>query len=227
MRSTRASSNDESETVQIPRWTLAAIILILIAASGFVTASEGQAAAATRIAAPLLVGLGFFPVAFALSAGRGSALGTAIVITTCCGMFLAIRGSQTAADLPTTVAWATITFGCLLGIVSPLLALGWRATAAAAWLIVAAIACGSLLFARGDLQDSEPILVFNPLVRVMSHGLGFDWLHAGGLYPRVGTHHYTYPDRTAGVLIAALMSGGGLVISGIIALTRRRPVTPR
>lgn len=208
-------------------WVLAALVLLLIAAAGFATSADGPAAVATRVAAPLLVGLGFFPVAFALSAGRGSALGVATVAATCGGVVLAVRASHTAADLPTTIAWVPITFGCLLGIVAPLLMLGWRASAAAVWLIVAALACGSLVLARGDLSDPEPLLVFNPVVRIMIHGLGFDWLHAANMYPRVGTHHYTYPARSAGILTAALISASGLAIGGIIALARRRTAGER
>jgi hypothetical protein len=197
-------------------------LLALVVAAGFIPAGDGSAAAATRVGAPLVAGLGLLPVAFAATKGRGFGLALAIVAATCGGVALAARLSRPDAELSTLIAWVLIAFAAIAGIVAPLLVLGWRATAAVVWLCVAALSCGSILVARG-MTDSvpQPILDYNPLVRIFWHGLGFDWLHSGNVYPKIGTLYYRYPERSDGILVALVVAAGGAVAGAVIALTRR------
>jgi hypothetical protein len=214
--------------VTAAKWLLALLVPVLVAASGFASFEDGRAAGVTRTVLPLVVGLGCFPIAFAMSPGRGSLFGIAIVAATCAGSIFASIATRTATNYATLAGWIGIAFVGFLGLVCPLLALGWRAAAAVLWLGGAAAACGSLaLVDSGADSVPAPLLAFNPIVRVMRHALSeYDWLHAANLYRKVGTLYYSYPGRTDGVLQTAMVAGAGFVIAGIIAFTRRR-ASPR
>jgi hypothetical protein len=209
--------------VTAAKWLLALLVPILVAASGFASLEMGRAAGVTRTVLPLVVGLGCFPIAFALRRGRGAILGIAIVAASCGGSIVAALATRTATNYPTLVAWIVIAFAGFLGIVSPFLALGWRATAAVVWLGLAAVSCGSLaLVEPGASFIPEALLTFNPLIRVMRHALAdYDWLHSANVYRRVGTLYYAYPDRTDGVVVSVISAGAGFMIAGMIALLRR------
>lgn len=207
------------------KWLLALLVPALVAASGFASLEEGRAAGVTRTVLPLVAGLGCFPIAFSMSPGRGAVLGIGIVAATCGGSIVAALATRTAANYPTLVAWIVISFVAFLGLVSPLLALRWRAAAAVIWLAGAAASCGSLALVEKDrAYVPEPLLVFNPLIRVMRHALAdYDWLHAANVYQSVGTLYYAYPERTDGVIVSAISAGAGFMIAGMIALVRRSP----
>jgi hypothetical protein len=205
-----------------------ASLLALVLAATVVPVGEGPAAGAIRVAAPFIAGLGLLPVAFAATRGRAWTLGLAIVAATCGGVLLGTWISKSHADRGTLVAWVLISFGTLFGLVAPLLVLGWRATAAAAWIGLAAVACGSLLLARSGLEAiPEPLLNYNPIVRMFWHGLSFDWLHAANMYPKVGTIYYRYPERSDGILVTLLAGVCGLAASALIAFSRRHRMVQR
>jgi hypothetical protein len=206
------------------RVVLAGLVPALVFGASFLVPGEGSAAKAAAVGAPLLAGLGLFPLVFALKPGPAWALGVAVVLAAGGGVLVAAALRAGDADLQTAVAWVGLTFVCLTGLVSPLLVTGWRAAAAAVWLAAAGVSCGGLLLLPERLSViPSAALTFNPLVRVLRHGLGYDWLHAANLYPRVGTIYYSYPDRTEGVLVAAGVGAAGAGIAAMIAIARRRP----
>jgi hypothetical protein len=205
---------------------LAGLVPLIVLAAAFIPAGEGPSATAARVAAPLLAGLGLLPVAFALRARRGWALGATIAAATGVGVVLGAVLARSPADVATLVAWVLITFLTLLGLVTPLLAIGCRGAAAVTWLLVAALSCGSLLLARGGLVAiPQPLLDFNPIVRIFWHGLSFDWLHAANVYPRIGTIYYRYPDRSDGILVALVIGAIGALAGAGMAFFRREPAS--
>lgn len=194
---------------------------LVVIAAAFAAGGDTPSARATAVGAPILAGLGLFPLVFALSRRTGFLVGVLVVVATGVGIALAAWGGP-HADLEAAIGWVILTFGCLLGLVSPLLVVGWRATAAAAWLLVSALACGGILLVEKGQAIPESVLRYNPLVRALYHGLGFDWLRSANMYPRVGTVFYAYPERASGILVAVGVAALGLVIAGIMALARRR-----
>src|SRR5262249_45124439 len=68
---------------------LFALLPALVLGAAFVPSGDGPSAAAARLAAPFLAGLGLFPAAFAGAARRGFALAGVIVGATLCGEILA------------------------------------------------------------------------------------------------------------------------------------------
>lgn len=200
---------------------LALLAPLLVAAAGFAAGGEGPSARATAVGAPILAGLGLFPLIFALSRRNAFLVGVLVVTGAGVGMAVAAWGGP-RADLEAAIGWVVLTFGCLLGLVAPLLVLGWRATAAAVWLLLATLACGGILLVERGQAIPEAVLQYNPLVRALFHGLRFDWLRSANMYPRVGTVFYAYPERASGILVAVGVAALGLVIAGIMALARRR-----
>jgi hypothetical protein len=205
--------------------TLAGLAPALVIAAVFVPAGDGPAATAARVAAPFLAGLGLFPAAFAARGRSGWLLGIATLAATATGVVLGARLSGAAADVSTLVGWVLIAFATLLGIVAPLLAVSYRATAGAVWLALSALTCGSVLVALREITAvPQAVLDFNPIVRILWHGLAYDWLHAANLYPRIGTIYYRYPDRGDGVLAAVTVGLCGAAAAFLIAFLRRRRV---
>jgi hypothetical protein len=196
---------------------------VLVVASAFAVAGDGPSARAAAVGAPIVAGLGLFPVVFALSRRAGFLLGVLIVVATGAGIALAARAHD-APDLEAALGWVALTFACILGVVSPFLVLRWRATAGVAWLLIAAVACGGILLVERGESVPPALLAFNPLVRVLYHGLGFDWLRSANLYPRVGSVFYAYPERSAGIPVAAGAAALGLVIAAMMAFVRRKSV---
>lgn len=212
--------------MNVAKWMLFVLVPGAVLASPLVVSGAGRSAEVASIMAPMIAGLGFFPTAFALPSRPGWALAAATVCAACAGIVLAVRLSDGPADLPSLVGWAVIAFGVLCGLTAPLLVLGWRAAAAFVWLATSAAACGSVMIvAPGGGTIPEPALLLNPLIRMMRHGLDFDWLHAANVYPRVGTLYYNYPGRSDGIIAAVATGAGGLAISAVIAGIRRRSVT--
>jgi hypothetical protein len=206
-------------------WLLAALVPLLVVPAGFASVEAGHGAGATRVMMPVVAGLGLFPVAFAFRRG-GAMLGAAVVAATCGGSVLAAAASRTPADHAALVACILGAFTVLSGLVAPILALGWQATAAVAWLATAAAACGLVVLVPAGAIPQE-LLVYNPLVRTMKHGLGYNWLHAANMYPRPGGLPYGALEPGDGVLVSGIVAASGLVIAGIIAWARRaRPGSP-
>jgi len=203
-------------------WAWALVAPPLIVASAFAATGNDAAARATSVSACFLAGVGLFPVVFALGRRSSWVFALAIVAATCGGVFLAARGSA-SADAGAAVTWVAIAFAIFAGIVSPLLALGWRAAAAAAWLALAATSCGAIYGSAA----SQQLLAFNPLARILWHGLRFDWLRSANMYPRFGTTFYAYPERSQGILAAVLVGMAGTVTALLIAVGKRRVVVQR
>jgi hypothetical protein len=200
---------------------LALVAPVLVMVAGFAAGGEGPSARATAVGAPILAGLGLFPLVFALSRRTAFLVGVLVAVGTGIGIAVAAWGGP-RADLEAAIGWVILTFVCLLGIVAPLLVLGWRATAAAAWLILAALSCGGILLVERGQSIPQAVLEYNPLVRALYHGLGYDWLRSANMYPRVGTVFYAYPERATGILVTVGVAALGLVIAGIMTLARRR-----
>jgi hypothetical protein len=203
-------------------------MLVPIAAAAFASPADGSAARATCVAAAFLAGFGLFPAIFAWSHKAAWVLGIAVVAVTCGGVALAVGAGGGTIDRGSAVAWVLISFLSLAGLVSPLLALGWRATAAVAWIGIATAACGAVYLAGSELASvPQPLLVFNPVVRILWHGLGFDWLRSANMYPRIGTVFYSYPERSEGILASLVAGGAGAVAALLVSIARRRPAAQR
>lgn len=206
----------------------APLMLVPIAAAAFAAPEAGSAARATCVAAAFLAGFGLFPAVFAWGARGGWILGIAVVAVTCGGVAFAARGGGATVDAGSAVTWVLISFASLAGLVSPLLVLGWRVTAVVAWLGIATAACGALALAGTERASvPEPLLVFNPVVRILWHGLGFDWLRSANMYPRIGTVFYSYPERSEGILASLGAGGAGAVAALLLSMVRRRPAAQR
>ena len=65
---------------------------LLVVASAFVAAGDSPSARATAVGAPILAGLGVFPLVFALSRRSGFFLGIAILVATGVGVALGAGG---------------------------------------------------------------------------------------------------------------------------------------
>jgi hypothetical protein len=202
-----------------------AFLPAMVLGAALLPSGEGRPGAAAHLVAPFLAGLGLFPVVFTMSGRRAFLLAGIIVAATIAGEVLGSIVSGAGADLATVTAWVLITFACLGGLITPLVALGYRGTAASVWLIGGALLCGSVFLVPGvGGEVPQAALNYNPIVRILKHGLGYDWLHAANLYPRIGTLYYSYPERSDGIMIALAAGAAGAAVGSAIAFSRRRRV---
>lgn len=200
---------------------LEALIPLIVIGAAFIPVGETSAADAIRVAAPLLAGLGLAPVSFASSRLRGAAQFLVVVAASCGGVAIALWSTGHSASRSTATGWVALTFLAAVGVVAPFLAIGARATAASAWLLICGAGCGSLAFVRPDGGAISPVfLELNPLVRIFQHGLGLDWLHAANVYPHVGTLYYRYPERSDGIPIVMIAAGAGMLAAVLLTIFR-------
>ena len=203
-------------------------MLVPIAAAAFASPADGSAARATCVAAAFLAGFGLFPAVFAWGVRGAWILGIAVVAATC-GAVVArrarrrrdgrrrLRGDM-GADL-VRVARRTREPAARARLARDR---GRRVARDRRGRVRRAALAGS---ERGSVP--EPLLVFNPVVRILWHGLGFDWLRSANMYPRIGTVFYSYPERSEGILASLVAGGAGAVAALLLSMVRRRPAAQR